>query len=60
MCGSIYTSSQNKTTYVKAGHFALAGARGIEPRSKVLETFILAVILCPFDVMYVTPLLHYG
>jgi hypothetical protein len=26
----------------------MAGARGIEPRSKVLETFILAVVLCPF------------
>lgn len=26
----------------------LAGALGIEPRSKVLETFILAVVLCPF------------
>ena len=25
----------------------LAGARGIEPRSKVLETFILTVVLCP-------------
>ena len=26
----------------------VAGARGIEPRSKVLETFILTVVLCPF------------
>ena len=26
----------------------LAGARGIEPRSKVLETFILTVVLCPY------------
>lgn len=26
----------------------MAGARGIEPRSKVLETFILTVVLCPF------------
>lgn len=26
----------------------LAGARGIEPRSRVLETLILAVVLCPF------------
>jgi hypothetical protein len=25
----------------------MAGARGIEPRSKVLETFILTVVLCP-------------
>jgi site-specific DNA recombinase len=27
--------------------FLVAGARGIEPRSKVLETFILTVVLCP-------------
>ena len=27
----------------------VAGARGIEPRSKVLETFVLAVVLCPYD-----------
>ena len=26
----------------------MAGARGIEPRSTVLETAILAVVLCPF------------
>ncbi len=26
----------------------VAGARGIEPRSRVLETLILAVVLCPF------------
>jgi hypothetical protein len=26
----------------------MAGVRGIEPRSKVLETFILAVVLYPF------------
>ena len=26
----------------------MAGARGIEPRSKVLETFILTVVLCPY------------
>ena len=30
--------------------FRLAGARGIEPRSKVLETFILTVIRCPYGV----------
>lgn len=30
----------------------LAGARGIEPRSKVLETFILAVVLCPYEPVY--------
>ncbi len=29
----------------------MAGARGIEPRSKVLETFILAVILYPYSVL---------
>ena len=28
----------------------MAGARGIEPRSRVLETLILAVVLCPFEV----------
>ena len=27
----------------------MAGARGIEPRSKVLETFILTVVLCPYE-----------
>ena len=32
----------------------MAGARGIEPRSKVLETFILAVVLCPFALHIVT------
>lgn len=37
---------------MNAGEFILAGARGIEPRSKVLETFILAVVLCPFTVIY--------
>ncbi len=26
----------------------MAGARGIEPRSRVLETLILTVVLCPF------------
>jgi hypothetical protein len=26
----------------------MAGARGIEPRSKVLETLILTVVLCPY------------
>ena len=26
----------------------MAGVRGIEPRSKVLETFILAVVLYPY------------
>jgi hypothetical protein len=26
----------------------MAGARGIEPRSQVLETHVLAVVLCPF------------
>ena len=28
----------------------MAGARGIEPRSRVLETLILTVVLCPFEV----------
>jgi hypothetical protein len=28
---------------------SLAGARGIEPRSRVLETLILAVVLCPLE-----------
>ena len=27
----------------------MAGARGIEPRSQVLETHVLTVVLCPFD-----------
>ena len=27
----------------------LAGARGIEPRSQVLETRVLTVVLCPYD-----------
>ena len=26
----------------------MAGARGIEPRSRVLETLILTVVLCPY------------
>ena len=26
----------------------LAGARGIEPRSQVLETHVLTVVLCPY------------
>lgn len=26
----------------------MAGARGIEPRSQVLETYVLAVVLCPY------------
>ena len=28
----------------------MAGARGIEPRSRVLETLILTVVLCPYDI----------
>ena len=32
----------------------MAGARGIEPRSKVLETFILADVLIPYDRNIVT------
>lgn len=27
----------------------VAGVRGIEPRSKVLETFILTAVLCPYN-----------
>lgn len=30
----------------------MAGARGIEPRSWVLETHILTVVLCPFKFSY--------
>lgn len=30
----------------------MAGARGIEPRSRVLETLILAVVLCPSNLTY--------
>jgi hypothetical protein len=37
----------------------MAGARGIEPRSKVLETFILTVVLCPLDWQYNMLKIHY-
>ncbi len=29
----------------------MAGARGIEPRSRVLETHILTVVLCPYKAL---------
>ena len=32
----------------KVYYYILAGARGIEPRSRVLETLILTVVLCPY------------
>lgn len=32
----------------------MAGALGIEPRSSVLETDILAAVLCPFTIDYCT------
>ena len=32
----------------------LAGARGIEPRSQVLETHVLTVVLCPFAALRIT------
>ena len=46
LCGSHIFASKKPGT--KPG-LLLAGARGIEPRSKVLETFILTVVLCPYD-----------
>ncbi len=30
----------------------MAGARGIEPRSLVLETGILTVVLCPYTMVF--------
>ena len=33
---------------MKVRHKPMAGARGIEPRSRVLETLILTIVLCPF------------
>jgi hypothetical protein len=35
-------------TYINVDRFYLAGARGIEPRSQVLETHVLTVVLCPY------------
>ncbi len=32
----------------------MAGARGIEPRSQVLETYVLAVVLCPYALISVS------
>lgn len=29
----------------------MAGARGIEPRSQVLETYVLTVVLCPYGLL---------
>ena len=44
-----YTASYKKIRPILwTGRIFLAGARGIEPRSKVLETFILTVVLCPY------------
>ena len=40
-------------------HLYLAGARGIEPRFQVLETRVLAVVLCPYtctEPLYQIPL----
>gem|GEM_PF-5839736 len=39
-------------TYMNAGHFSMAGALGIEPRSAVLETAILTAVLCPYELSY--------
>lgn len=39
---------------LKEFRILMAGARGIEPRSTVLETVILAVVLCPYDINIVT------
>ena len=41
----VFLNQENNQT--KSLVIFLAGARGIEPRSKVLETFILTVVLCP-------------
>jgi hypothetical protein len=45
---SIQVYLQSKRTHLTTDPFTLAGARGIEPRSRVLETLILAVVLCPY------------
>ncbi len=42
------SADQENKPYHSAELIFLAGARGIEPRSKVLETFILTVVLCPY------------
>ena len=39
---------QSKKAYLVADLFTLAGVRRIELRSKVLETFILTVVLHPY------------
>lgn len=39
-------------TCVYAGHLFVAGDVGVEPTSKVLETFILADVLIPFVPRY--------
>ena len=36
----------------------LAGARGIEPRSQVLETYVLTVVLCPSALRIITDTGH--
>lgn len=43
-----YFSSVFLIKYIDSQY--LAGARGIEPRSRVLETLILAVVLCPYNI----------
>lgn len=45
-------TSPKKYDLRDAGHISLAGALGIEPRSKVLETFILTVVLCPYSYLH--------
>lgn len=47
-----------KKTDMNVSRFFLAGARGIEPRSQVLETCILAVVLCPFTRVYCNRFSH--
>jgi hypothetical protein len=43
-----YAQLVKEKRLANANRFSLAGARGIEPRSLVLETGILTVVLCPF------------
>ena len=49
-----HASNQMKKASGEADLLHLAGARGIEPRSQVLETHVLTVVLCPFTALRIT------
>lgn len=46
---------QENTAYMNADCIFLAGVLGIEPRSSVLETDVLAAVLYPYMLLSIIP-----